>query len=184
VLDPHFSLTAAAGAGRRAVLPLPRRQALTAAVSGGDEQEEPVLHCCRSTRLAEPVDPLRPLFPTVHKTGAIGARAMSGDAIAEMIQRRAAAGFTPPSRRRAAGGRVERPRRGTGGRVAVSRTLWGDPPDPAPSTSTAGHGGGWYARWVFGHLWVGLLCACADRVGLWRIGGARWIRHQVGVFAG
>jgi hypothetical protein len=36
------------------------------------------------------------LFPTVHKTGAIGDRAMSGDAIAEMIQRRAAAaGFTP-----------------------------------------------------------------------------------------
>ena len=32
----------------------------------------------------------------MHKTGAIGARAMSGDAIAEMIQRRAAAaGFTP-----------------------------------------------------------------------------------------
>ena len=32
----------------------------------------------------------------MHKTGAIGDRAMSGDAIAEMIQRRAAAaGFTP-----------------------------------------------------------------------------------------
>ena len=53
------------------------------------------MHCCRSTRLAEPGDPTRPLFPTVHKTGAIGGRAMSGDAIAEMIQRRAAAaGFT------------------------------------------------------------------------------------------
>jgi len=55
-----------------------------------------VLHCCRSTRLADPAGPARPLFPAVHKTGAIGARAMSGDAIAEMIQRRAAAaGFTP-----------------------------------------------------------------------------------------
>jgi integrase len=52
-----------------------------------------VLHCCRSTRLTEPA---RPLFPAVHKTGAIGDRAMSGDGIAEMIQRRAAdAGFTP-----------------------------------------------------------------------------------------
>jgi integrase len=54
-----------------------------------------VLQCCRSTRLPEPVDPTRSMFPTVHKTGAIGARAMPGDAIAEMIQRRAAAGFTP-----------------------------------------------------------------------------------------
>jgi integrase len=89
--------TAGDGAGRRAVLPVLRRQAaMTAVTGGGEEQEEPVLHCCRSTRLAEPVDPGRPLFATVHKTGAIGARAMSGDAIAEMIQRRAAAaGFTP-----------------------------------------------------------------------------------------
>ena len=69
------------------------------AVTGGGEQgveEEPVLHCCRSTRLAELADPARPLFPTVHKTGAIGGRAMSGDAIAEMIQRRAGqAGYGP-----------------------------------------------------------------------------------------
>jgi integrase len=91
----HAWDTAADGAGRRAVLPVLRRQAATAAGSGGEE-DEPVLHCCRSTRLPEPVDPARPLFPAVHKTGAIGSRAMSGDAIAEMIQRRAAAaGFTP-----------------------------------------------------------------------------------------
>ena len=53
-------------------------------------------HCCRGARLHEPADPARPLFPPVHATGAIGATAMTGHAIAEMIQRRAAAaGFTP-----------------------------------------------------------------------------------------
>jgi len=53
--------------------------------------------CCTAAAApAWPTPPARPLFPAVHKTGAIGARAMSGDAIAEMIQRRAAAaGFTP-----------------------------------------------------------------------------------------
>jgi len=41
--------TAADGAGRRAVLPILRRQAtLTTTATGGGE-EEPVLHCCRST---------------------------------------------------------------------------------------------------------------------------------------
>ena len=36
------------------------------------------------------------MFPTVHKTGAIGTGAMSGDAVNEMIRRRAdQAGFTP-----------------------------------------------------------------------------------------
>jgi integrase len=95
----HAWDTAPDGAGRRAVLLVLRRQAAITAVTGGGEQgveEEPVLHCCRSTRLAEPVDPARALFPTVHKTGAIGARAMSGDAIAGMIQRRAGqAGYGP-----------------------------------------------------------------------------------------
>ena len=57
--------------------------------------DEPVLHCCRSVRLPEPLDPTRALFPTVHKTGAIGQQAMTGHAINEMIRRRAAAaGFT------------------------------------------------------------------------------------------
>lgn len=36
----------------------------------------------------------RPLFPTVHKTGRPAAKAMTGDAVAAMVQRRAAAGFT------------------------------------------------------------------------------------------
>ena len=55
-----------------------------------------MLHVCRTTRLPEPADPGRALFPTVHKTGAIGAAAMTGDAVNEMIRRRAEqAGFTP-----------------------------------------------------------------------------------------
>jgi len=45
----HAWDTAADGAGRRAVLPVLRRQALVGAGNGGEE--EPVLHCCRSTRL-------------------------------------------------------------------------------------------------------------------------------------
>ena len=53
-------------------------------------------HCCRGARLHEPADPARPLFPRVHATGAIGATAMTGHAVNEMIHRRAAAaGFTP-----------------------------------------------------------------------------------------
>jgi integrase len=53
------------------------------------------LHVCRSTRLADPVDPGRPLFPSVHGTGIIRNRAMSGDAVYEMIRRRAEqAGYT------------------------------------------------------------------------------------------
>ena len=69
------------------MLPVLRRQAATAAAGAGEE----LLHCCRSARLPEPVDPGRAVFPTVHKSGAVGVRAMSGDAVAEMIQRRAAA---------------------------------------------------------------------------------------------
>jgi integrase len=89
--------TAADGAGRRAVLPVLRRQAALTVAGGGEEQQEdePVLHCCRSTRLPDPFDPARALFPAVHKTGAIGQQAMTGHGINEMIQRRAAAaGFT------------------------------------------------------------------------------------------
>jgi len=68
-------------------------------------------HCCRtvddSAANAEPADDggkvgkqtsvgERWLFPPIHKTGTPGAGAMSGDAVAAMIQRRAAAaGYTP-----------------------------------------------------------------------------------------
>ena len=78
--------------------PAQRQLLLHEIANGGEEEgeEEPVLHCCRSTRLADPPDPGRALFPAVHKTGAIGAKAMSGDAIAGMIQRRAGqAGYGP-----------------------------------------------------------------------------------------
>ena len=93
----HAWDTAPDGAGRRAVLPILRRQAAndTGDTGGGGERDDVRLHCCRTTRLPDPVDPGRAVFPTVHKTGAIGAGAMSGDAVNEMIRRRAeAAGFT------------------------------------------------------------------------------------------
>ena len=80
---------------RRAVMTALRRQAATGS-RGEEEGEDEPQHCCRGARLHEPADPARPLFPPVHATGAIGATAMTGHAIAEMIQRRAAAaGFTP-----------------------------------------------------------------------------------------
>ncbi|HZM68090.1 MAG TPA: tyrosine-type recombinase/integrase, partial [Nakamurella sp.] len=80
---------------RRAVMTVLRRQ--TTSLGGGEaEEENEPQHCCRGARLHEPADPARALFPRVHATGAIGATAMTGNAINEMIQRRAtAAGFTP-----------------------------------------------------------------------------------------
>ena len=93
------------GAQRKAVLRALRRQAsmavsrdASAGGGGGEEQHdgEPTgLHVCRTTRLHEPSDPGRAFFPVIHKTGTIGIRAMSGDAVNEMIRRRATtAGFT------------------------------------------------------------------------------------------
>ena len=82
---------------RRAVMTVLRRQTTTTTASGGEEDDEDVevQHCCRGARFTEPADTDRALFPRVHATGAIGATAMTGHAIAEMIQRRAAsAGFT------------------------------------------------------------------------------------------
>ena len=96
----HAFDTAPAGGTRRAVMRVLRRQAATEVVGGGGEQqpdeEQGVLHVCRTIRVPEPQHPERAVFPTVHKTGAIGSAAMSGDAVNEMIRRRAqAAGFTP-----------------------------------------------------------------------------------------
>jgi len=80
---------------RRAVMTVLLRQA-AATSGGGDGENLEVQHCCRGARLHEPADPARALFPPVHATGAIGAAAMTGHGIAEMIQRRAAAtGFSP-----------------------------------------------------------------------------------------
>ena len=81
-------------------MPVLRRQAATDTTTtggggGGEPDEEVGQHCCRTTRLPELADPGRALFPTVHKTGAIGATAITGHAVNEMIQRRAGqAGFT------------------------------------------------------------------------------------------
>ena len=53
------------------------------------------LHVCRTSRLPDPVDPGRVLFPSVHGTGVIRTQPMSGDAVYEMIRRRAEqAGYT------------------------------------------------------------------------------------------
>jgi len=84
---------------RRAVMTVLRRQAASAGSSSGGDDEEggagDPQHCCRGARFAEPADPDRALFPSVHATGAIGGTAMTGHAINEMIRRRAAAaGFT------------------------------------------------------------------------------------------
>jgi integrase len=97
----HAVDTAPEGGARRAVMRVLRRQASLEAAGGGGEQqpddgEQAVLHVCRTVRVPEPADPGRAVFPTVHKTGVIGGSAMSGDAVNEMIRRRAqAAGFTP-----------------------------------------------------------------------------------------
>jgi integrase len=83
---------------RRAVMTVLRRQTATAATagSGGDDGEIEPQHCCGGARFAEPADPARAVFPSVHATGAIGSKPMTGHAINEMIRRRAAAaGFTP-----------------------------------------------------------------------------------------
>jgi site-specific recombinase XerD len=53
------------------------------------------VHVCRSTRLREPADPGRVLFPAVHKSGSVGDAALSGHAVNEMIRRRASqSGFS------------------------------------------------------------------------------------------
>ncbi len=87
---------------RRAVMGVLRRQAVTGTTgrSGAPgtetEVEAEAQHVCRSARLAEPVDAGRVLFPSVHKAGGIGLKAMTGHAVNEMIKRRAGkAGFTP-----------------------------------------------------------------------------------------
>jgi integrase len=65
------------------------------AVDGGGAETVGRLHVCRTSRLPDPADPGRALFPSVHGTGVIRTQAMSGDAVYEMIRRRAEqAGYT------------------------------------------------------------------------------------------
>lgn len=86
---------------RQALMTVLRRQA--AFTGGGGEDQEPQ-HCCRSCRLADPVDPGRMLFPSVHATGAISVKPMTGHAVNEMIKRRAGqAGFSPADTQRLGG---------------------------------------------------------------------------------
>jgi integrase len=99
----HAWDTATDGEGRRSVLSVLRRLAGAASVGGGGEESQ-AQHCCRGARLPEPSDPERALFPTVHKTGAIGELGMSGDAVAAMIRRRAdQAGFSSAQTQRLGG---------------------------------------------------------------------------------
>jgi integrase len=95
----HAADTAPAEKRRAAVMRVLRRQAAHGQViDAGDRDGEEGggrLHVCRSTRLPEPADPGRALFPSVHGTGVIRDRPMSGDAVYEMIRRRAEqAGYT------------------------------------------------------------------------------------------
>jgi integrase len=100
----HAADTAPDDKKRAATMRVLRRQAATAkspAAGGETEGAEPDgepagrLHVCRTTRLPEPAHPGRPLFPSVHGTGMIRDRPMSGDAVYEMIRRRAEqAGYT------------------------------------------------------------------------------------------
>ena len=87
---------------RQAVMTVLRRQA--AATTGRGEDDQEPQHCCRTTRLADPVDPRRVLFPSVHTTGAISVKPMTGHAVNEMIKRRAGqAGFSPADTQRLGG---------------------------------------------------------------------------------
>ena len=92
----HAWDTAPDGDGRRSVMGVLRRQAAMTTRGGGEDGEDAVLHVCRTARLPEPFNMERVLFPSVHKTGPIGVRPMTGHAVNEMIRRRAdQAGFTP-----------------------------------------------------------------------------------------
>jgi integrase len=102
----HAADTAPEDKRRAAVMRVLRRQAALDRVVGekddnaagdgdGDGEEGGRLHVCRATRLPEPVDSGRALLPSVHGTGVIRDRRMSGDAVYEMIRRRAEqAGYT------------------------------------------------------------------------------------------
>jgi integrase len=94
----HAADTAAEGKERAAVMRVLRRQAAHDHVVDPDQDsagEGGRLHVCRTARLPDPADPARTLFPSVHGTGRIRDRAMSGDAVYAMIRNRAEqAGYT------------------------------------------------------------------------------------------
>jgi integrase len=94
----HATDTSAEGKRRAAVMRVLRRQAAHDHVVDPDQDgagESGRLHVCRTSRLPDPVDPGRVLFPSVHATGRIRDRPMSGDAVYVMIRARAEqAGYT------------------------------------------------------------------------------------------
>lgn len=73
---------------RLAVMPVLRGQARPVPGDG---------HVCRDP-LPAPADPTRPLFRVVHRGGRIYPRAMSGDAVNQLIARRAQAAGWPPEK--------------------------------------------------------------------------------------
>jgi integrase len=74
------------------------------AEAGPGDEAESRLHVCRTTRLPDPPDPSRPLLRTVHRTGSVGDRPVTGHAIREIIRRRAEqAGYTPAQIQRLGG---------------------------------------------------------------------------------
>ena len=106
----HAADTAPPGGQRRAIMRVLRRQASLdrpacgAATDLDGREPEGRLHVCRTARLPEPGDPTRPLLRTVHRTGVIGDRPVTGHAIREIIRRRAdEAGYTPDQIRRLGG---------------------------------------------------------------------------------
>ena len=76
-----------------------RRRAATSAGRAVEDQtdaKQSLMHVCRTIQVPEPVDLGRVLFPSVHATGVIRDRAITGHAVNELIRRRAEqAGFTP-----------------------------------------------------------------------------------------
>ena len=94
----HAAATAAEGNQRAAVMRVLRRQATHDHVVDPDQDgtgEGGRVHVCRTSRFPDPADPARALFPSVHGTGVIRTRPMSGDAVYWMIRSRAEqAGYT------------------------------------------------------------------------------------------
>ncbi len=107
------------------------------------------LHVCRTTGLPDPTESGRALFPSVHGTGIIRDRPMSGDALHEMIRRRAEqAGHTVPEMDRL-GGHSRRPGPVTGAfRTGAEARGW------APRTHTT-----YAADWALFADW----CEAGDR---------------------
>ncbi len=96
----HAADTAAEGKRRATVMRVLRRQAahdhaIDPTTAADEDPGAGRLHVCRTGRLPDPVDPARVLFPSVHGTGVIRTRPMSGDAVYWMIRSRAEqAGYT------------------------------------------------------------------------------------------